>query len=63
MSQPLSRQAAPTLNLQALKSCAQCSMHQLCLPMGLEDADITRLDQIIGRRRRLERDERLYGVG
>jgi len=63
MSQPLSRQAEPPLNIHALKSCAQCSMHQLCLPMGLEDAEIDRLDKIIGRRRRLERDERLYGVG
>ncbi|MEW7847855.1 fumarate/nitrate reduction transcriptional regulator Fnr [Massilia aurea] len=53
----------PTLTPQALKSCASCSMHQLCLPMGLEDADIVRLDQIIGRRRRLARDERLYTVG
>jgi CRP/FNR family transcriptional regulator, anaerobic regulatory protein len=35
-------------------------MHQLCLPMGLDDADISRLDQIIGRRRRVARDERLY---
>jgi CRP/FNR family transcriptional regulator len=62
MPQPLSFSAAPTtLNLPALKkSCAACSMHQLCLPMGLEDADINRLDQIIGRRRRLERDEPLY---
>jgi len=41
-------------------SCANCSMHQLCLPMGLDDNDISRLDQIIGRRRRLARDERLY---
>ena len=33
------------LNVSALKvSCANCSMHQLCLPMGLEDADIDRLD-------------------
>jgi CRP/FNR family transcriptional regulator len=35
-------------------------MHQLCLPMGLDDADISRLDQIIGQRRRVLRDERLY---
>ena len=55
--------SAPIVNIQALKSCAACSMHQLCLPMGLEDADIVRLDQIIGRRRRLARDERLYQVG
>ena len=55
--------STPLVNIQALKSCADCSMHQLCLPMGLEDADIVRLDQIIGRRRRLARDERLYQVG
>ena len=35
-------------------------MHQLCLPMGLDDDDISRLDQIIGRRRRVLRDETLY---
>jgi CRP/FNR family transcriptional regulator len=49
------------INVTALKlSCSACSMHQLCLPMGLENADIDRLDQIIGKRRRLERDEPLY---
>lgn len=52
------------INVNALKiSCAACSMHQLCLPMGLEDADIDRLDKIIGKRRRLERDEPLYKMG
>ncbi len=60
----MSFSAEPPVNLNALKtSCSACSMHQLCLPMGLEDADINRLDQIIGRRRRLERDERLYQAG
>jgi CRP/FNR family transcriptional regulator len=38
-------------------------MHQLCLPMGLDNADIERLDRIIGRRRRLTRDENLYRMG
>ncbi len=57
----LSHGAVAALNINALKaSCANCSMHQLCLPMGLDDADISRLDQIIGRRRRVARDERLY---
>ena len=52
------------INVNALKiSCAACSMHQLCLPMGLENADIDRLDKIIGKRRRLERDEALYKMG
>jgi len=40
-------------------SCVNCSMHELCLPMGLDDADMSRLDQIIGRRR-VARGEILY---
>ncbi|NHZ87559.1 fumarate/nitrate reduction transcriptional regulator Fnr [Massilia sp. CCM 8733] len=61
MPQPLPFVPAAMLNVAALKaSCAGCSMHQLCLPMGLENDDITRLDNIIGKRRRLLRDERLY---
>lgn len=35
-------------------------MHQLCLPMGLEENDMERLDQIIGRRRKIPRDGYLY---
>ena len=59
MTQPI--QFSPHFNLPALKaSCSQCSMHQLCLPMGLDEGDMTRLDKIIGQRRRLARDERLY---
>ncbi|MES2534815.1 MAG: fumarate/nitrate reduction transcriptional regulator Fnr [Pseudomonadota bacterium] len=51
----------PPIDVQALRaSCSACSMHQLCLPMGLGDADIQKLDQIIGRRRRIPRDGTLY---
>jgi len=64
MNQAISLPGESPLNIQALKtSCSNCSMHQLCLPMGLEDADINRLDQIIGGRRRLAKDERLYKMG
>ena len=41
-------------------SCSTCSMHQLCLPMGLGEQDMDRLDQIIGRRRKVPRDTYLY---
>ena len=64
MEQNLSYMPAAGVNVSALKaSCAGCSMHQLCLPMGLDDADVSRLDQIIGRRRRVLRDENLYRMG
>jgi CRP/FNR family transcriptional regulator len=40
-------------------NCASCALNKLCLPMGLDEADSGRLDQIIGRRRRVDRDETL----
>lgn len=59
MNQPIN--VVAQLNIPALKaSCSACSMHQLCLPMGLDEGDMGRLDKIIGQRRRLEKDERLY---
>jgi CRP/FNR family transcriptional regulator len=35
-------------------------MQQLCLPMGLSEADINKLDQIIGRRRKVAKNTSLY---
>ena len=61
MPQPISFDLPPTLDVQALRaSCSTCSMHQLCLPMGLGETDMQRLDQIIGRRRKVPRDAMLY---
>ncbi len=61
MPQPISFDLPPTLDVQALRaSCSTCSMHQLCLPMGLGESDMQRLDQIIGRRRKVARDSTLY---
>ncbi|MES2025216.1 MAG: fumarate/nitrate reduction transcriptional regulator Fnr [Pseudomonadota bacterium] len=64
MSQPSSPTVDTALNVNALRaSCSTCSMHQLCLPMGLGENDMERLDQIIGRRRKVSRDEYLYRMG
>lgn len=63
MTQPLIQPLNSRMTTSALKAgCANCSMHQLCLPMGLDNADIDRLDQIIRRRRRIARDENLYRI-
>jgi CRP/FNR family transcriptional regulator len=62
MNQVIPR-AAPLLDITALRSsCSSCSMHQLCLPMGLDESDMQRLDGIIGRRR-VPRDGILYRIG
>ena len=41
-------------------ACGNCNMRQLCLPMGLELTELGQLEERIGRRRRIKRDERLY---
>jgi CRP/FNR family transcriptional regulator len=64
LSIPLSNADGAHSRLATLRtSCSACSMHQLCLPMGLDSDDMSRLDAIIGRRRRIERDSHLYRMG
>ncbi|HEY8609544.1 MAG TPA: fumarate/nitrate reduction transcriptional regulator Fnr [Noviherbaspirillum sp.] len=53
----------PAAEQDASSRCGSCSMHQLCLPTGLGEADMARLDRIIGRRRKVARDSHLYRVG
>ncbi len=43
-------------------NCSTCSLKQLCLPLGLDESEVSRLDKVIGRRRRLQKDEVLYRV-
>ncbi len=59
----LGQEPIPIISAEALRaSCATCSMHQLCLPMGLGNDDMDRLDNIIGRRRKVPRGSNLYAI-
>ncbi len=61
MSQAQALVSPAGFNVQALRSsCSTCSMHQLCLPMGLGESEMHKLDQIIGRRRKVPKDTLLY---
>jgi len=52
------------LDLARLRQgCAQCSLQQLCLPAGIGADDLVRLDDIVRRRRPVERGERLFRAG
>ncbi len=44
-------------------SCADCSMHELCLPAVINDQDLDRLETIMSKRLRVERGESLYRAG
>jgi CRP/FNR family transcriptional regulator len=53
-----------TLDLAAIKvACANCNLHHLCLPLGIDTQDIERLDDIINRKRPLARGEYLFRAG
>lgn len=44
-------------------ACKNCSLHQLCLPLGVSDSDLDRLEQIISRSRPIRRGDHLYRQG
>jgi CRP/FNR family transcriptional regulator len=48
---------------QASLSCEDCSLHRLCLPIGISAEDMERLDRIIKRKRPLARGEHLFRIG
>ncbi len=51
------------IKLSALKTaCKSCSLHDLCLPLGLDMGDIDRLDEIIKRNRPLHKGEYLFNT-
>lgn len=44
------------------RSCANCSLSELCLPLGLSREDIAKLDQLIEARGPLHSDDHLFRV-
>jgi CRP/FNR family transcriptional regulator, anaerobic regulatory protein len=44
-------------------NCADCSMHELCLPATVTDEELDRLETILSKRTRVERGDALYRAG
>lgn len=44
-------------------ACAQCGIYQLCLPLGLHQADMTLLESIVKRKETYKRGQRLFRPG
>jgi len=52
------------IDIQRIKvACRSCTLHELCLPLGIDGEELERLDRIIRRRRPLERGEHLFRRG
>ena len=56
--------AAAVVSIAGIKAaCKDCSLRELCLPLGLNEADLGALDKAIKRRHTLKKGEYLYRSG
>jgi CRP/FNR family transcriptional regulator len=56
--------AAPVVTLHELKSnCSECSLRELCLPMGLTSEEVEQIDHLVATRRRVRGGKTLYRAG
>ena len=56
--------AAAPLDPGALKvACSRCNLRELCMPVGLSEADMQRIDQVVDVRRKVSRGSPLYRSG
>ncbi|PUE55133.1 fumarate/nitrate reduction transcriptional regulator Fnr [Limnohabitans parvus] len=52
------------MNPQAIKvACSNCNLRELCMPMGLTDQDLNRLDDLVAVRRKVKRGDTLFTNG
>ena len=52
------------ISLDIIKTaCSNCNLRELCLPLGLSDDELERLDDLVSNRRRLKRGDLLYSSG
>jgi CRP/FNR family transcriptional regulator len=57
-------ETAAVINLSRIKTtCRECTLQELCLPLGLDEPDVAALDRIVRRRRTVKKGELLYRFG
>jgi CRP/FNR family transcriptional regulator len=56
--------APPPLSAAAVRAgCASCSLRELCLPVGLGEDDMAKLDTVVEKRKRIPKGSLLYRAG
>jgi len=49
---------------EAIKvACSNCNLRELCMPMGLSENDLERLDELVATRRKIKRGSTLFSNG
>ncbi len=52
------------LTLQTIKvACSNCNLRELCMPLGLTDAELDRIDGVVSVRRKVKRGATLFSNG
>ncbi len=52
------------MNPQAIKvACSNCNLRELCMPIGFNQDDMQRLDEVVATRRRIKQGEKLFSNG
>lgn len=44
-------------------ACSNCNLRELCMPVGLSDNDLQRLDEVVATRRKIKRGSTLFSNG
>lgn len=58
------QEKAKIVNLASIKAaCEDCSLRELCLPLGLSSEDLSSLDTLVKRTRKLKKGEFIYRMG
>jgi CRP/FNR family transcriptional regulator len=52
------------MNTNSIKvACSNCNLRELCMPMGLNDAEMQRIDDVVATRRKVARGDNLFRNG
>jgi CRP/FNR family transcriptional regulator, anaerobic regulatory protein len=52
------------MDIQSIKvACSSCNLRELCLPVGLSEDEMVKLDNVISTRRRIKRGSALFNAG
>jgi CRP/FNR family transcriptional regulator len=52
------------ININTIKEvCSNCNLRELCMPIGLNNDEMQRLDQVVAKRRRVKHGEHLFSSG
>jgi CRP/FNR family transcriptional regulator len=57
------KSVVPITAVEIKTACSQCNLRELCLPLGLDPREVNQLDELVGSRRKIKRQQHLYRSG